>query len=322
MGIEHDPGVQWLLASDDPSIRYLTLTEVLGRSPRGRLARAAAASIVTGPKMRALLAGQRKDGGFGVHPYYKWTGAHWRLVSMVDLAIPRGEPRAVAAAETVLEWLGRTGANPGHAREVAGRIRRCASQEGNALGVCARLGMAADERVAGLAEALARWQWPDGGWNCDLNPSTRHSSFHETLATAWGLAEYQAATGDSRAMEAASAAAELFLRHRLFRSERTGEVIHPSWLRLRYPPYWHYGIVPALRVLGSLGLLSDPRAEEALDLVEEKRLADGRWPVEGAWWQRIGRTGRSSEVVDWGRRGANDMVTLNALRVLRLAGRL
>jgi hypothetical protein len=142
-------GVQWLLASDDPSIRYLTLTEVLGRSPRGRLARAAAASIVTGPKMRALLAGQRKDGGFGVHPYYKWTGAHWRLVSMVDLAIPRGEPNAVAASETVLDWLGRTGANPGHAREVAGRIRRCASQEGNALGVCARLGMAADERVAG-----------------------------------------------------------------------------------------------------------------------------------------------------------------------------
>ena len=35
-----------------------------------------------------LLAGQRRDGGFGVHPYRKWTGAHWRLVSLVELEVP------------------------------------------------------------------------------------------------------------------------------------------------------------------------------------------------------------------------------------------
>jgi hypothetical protein len=28
------------------------------------------------------------------------------------------------------------------------------------------------------------------------------------------------------------------------------------------------------------------------------------------------------EVVDWGRNGPNEMITLNALRVLKLAGRL
>lgn len=133
MGIEDDPGVRWLLASDDPSIRYLTLTDVLGRPLSARRVRAAARGILQGPKIRALLAGQREDGGFGVHPYQKWTGAHWRLVSMVDLAIPTGEPRAVAGAETVLEWLERAAASPHHAREVAGRIRRCASQEGTRL---------------------------------------------------------------------------------------------------------------------------------------------------------------------------------------------
>ena len=37
-----------------------------------------------GPKVTALLAGQRPDGGFGVRPCSKWTGAHWRLVSLVE----------------------------------------------------------------------------------------------------------------------------------------------------------------------------------------------------------------------------------------------
>jgi hypothetical protein len=321
MEIEDDPGVRWLLTSDDPSIRYLTLTEVLGRSPRGRQARAAAGKVLQGPKLRALLAGQRQDGGFGVHPYKKWTGAHWRLVSMVDLAIPPGEPRALAAAETVLHWLGRAAADPSHAREVAGRIRRCASQEGNALRVCSRLGLAADERVGRLAERLIGWQWPDGGWNCDPSPAARHSSFNETLATARGLAEYHAATGDAASLAAASEAIELLLRHRLFRSERTGQVINPTWLLLRYPPYWHYGMLAALGVVGLLGRLSDPRTDEALHLLEQKRLPDGRWPVEGTYWRRVGGAETSSEVVNWARRGPDEMITLQALRVLRLAER-
>jgi hypothetical protein len=321
MGVERDPAVRWLLTSDDPSIRYLTLTEVLGLSPgRGR-ARAAAADVLEGPRMRALLGGQREDGDFGVHPYRKWTGAHWRLISMVDLAIPAEEPRAIAAAETVLKWFGRANASPGHVREVRGRFRACASMEGNALGACSRLGMAKDERVTALAEALVRWQWPDGGWNCDRNPSAHHSSFNETLATAWGLAEYHAATGDGPALDAATRAGELFLRHQVLRSERTGEVINPVWTTLRYPPYWHYDVLHALRVLGKLGLVSDSRAEQALDLVERKRSGDGRWRVEGTYWKSVGGTAGNAEVVDWGRRGPNEMVTLNALRVLRQAGR-
>jgi hypothetical protein len=318
---ERDPAVQWLLASSDPSIRYLTLTEVLGKSPHRGRAREAADAVLQGPRMRTLLRGQRKDGGFGVHPYRKWSGAHWRLVSMVALAIPPGEPRAVAAAETVLGWMGRANANRGHATEIAGRYRVCASMEGNAVGVCSRLGLAEDERVGALVDGLVRWQWLDGGWNCDKNPEATHSSFNESLATAWGLAEYHAATGDRRAGEAAAAAGELFLRHRVFRSDRTGDVIKPVWLNLRYPPYWHYGLLQGLRVLGVLGLLRDPRAAEALDLLERKRLPDGRWKVEGRYWTPLRKEESNADIVDWGRSGPNEMVTLDALRVLHQARR-
>lgn len=73
-------------------------------------------------------------------------------------------------------------------------------------------------------------------------PSAASSSFHESLAPAWGLHEFWQATGDPAARDAASRAAELFLQHRLFRSLGTGQVIHRAWLAPHYPPYWHYDI--------------------------------------------------------------------------------
>lgn len=319
----HDPdedAIRWLLGSTDPSIRYLTRRDLLAESPRSRSLRAEREKILEGPRVRALLAGQRDDGGFGVHPYRKWTGAHWRLVSLVELGVPAGHPACLLAAEQVLRWL----LHPNHRSKVTvikGLARRCASMEGNALGVCASLGMSGDPRVRELASSLVEWQWPDGGWNCDILEDTSHSSFHETLRTTWGLAAYARCSGDADALACARRAAEFFLRHRLFRSERSGEVADPRWLRIRYPPYWHYDVLQASSVLSEVVGLSDQRLADALDIVESKRLREGTWRVEGCWWERRG-TGRLQEVVDWGRAGPNEMVTLNALRVLRAAGRV
>lgn len=297
----------WLMASPEPAVRYLTQRDVLGED-------VAADGILEGPKVKALLADQPG------HPYKKWTGAHWRLVSLVELAVPAGEPRAVAAAESVLAWLTGDGHRRG-VRVVNGLVRRCASQEGNALAACSRIGLAEDPRVELLARSLVEWQWPDGGWNCDDRATGRRSSFHESLAPAWGLHEYAEATGAAWAREAAERTAELFLDHRLFRSLRTGEVIHESWLAFHYPPYWHYDVLQALLVLSRLGKATDPRAEEALELVERRRLADGRWRPGGYWWRRPGSKAHT-DVVDWGRSEPNEMITLNALRILRAAGRL
>src|SRR5437879_10053699 len=85
-----DPAVNWLLESDDPSIRYLTLTEILDRPSNSKEVLSAKKQIPNGPVVKTLLAGQRADGGFGVDHYEEWTGAHWRLVSLVELGIPTG----------------------------------------------------------------------------------------------------------------------------------------------------------------------------------------------------------------------------------------
>jgi hypothetical protein len=308
--------VDWLLASTEPAIRHLTRRDLLGEpEPED------GAAILEGPKVRALLAGQRPDGGFGVHPYSKWIGAHWRLVSLVELAVPAGEPRAVAAAGTVLDWLTGDRHRRG-VKTVDGLTRRCASQEGNALAVCCRLGLADDARVELLARSLAEWQWPDGGWNCDLRASGRRSSFHESLPPAWGLHEYRLATGAAWAGKAADRAAELFLEHRVFRSLGDGSLINRQWAALHYPPYWHYDVLQALLVLARLGKARDPRAADALNLLLRRRLPDGRWRTGGSWWSLPEQGSRQPEVVDWGPGGPSEMLTLNALRVLCAAGRL
>ncbi len=68
-----------------------------------------------------------------------------------------------------------------------------------------------------------------------------------------------------------------------------------------------------------MGLAGDPRTQDALELLESRRLADGRWRAGGRWWKQPGAKGSNIEVVDWGRSGQNEMVTLNALRVLKAA---
>jgi len=98
-------------------------------------------------------------------------------------------------------------------------------------------------------------------------------------------------------------------------------VINRAWLAPHYPPYWHYDILQALLVLSRMGLAADSRAADALDELERRRLSDGRWRAGGRWWNPPDRK-YMHDLVDWGRSGPNEMITLNALRVLRAAGRL
>jgi hypothetical protein len=217
------------------------------------------------------------------------------------------------AAEQTLTWL----ASPRrlaeiHKRVIAGRVRRCGSQDGRGLWACCRLGLE-DERMDTLAESLVETQWPDGGWNCDRHRECTHSSFNETWGPIQGLAVYGAT-------DAAARGADFLLRHRLVFSERTGKPAHPVFLELAYPPYWHYDALVGLTTLERSVGLDDDRASDALDLVESKRQPDGTWRCERRWWKRPGSKGAGVEAVDWGP-AANELLTERARDLLQAAGR-
>ena len=301
-----------LLASREPAVRALTHRDLLGRRSRKD-----EAAILDGPAVRSLLAGQRPDGGFGGHPYNKWVGAHWRLVSLVELGIPPREPRAIAALDTVLAWL--TGS--GHVRGVpviAGLARRCGSQEGNALAVASRLGQAGDPRVEQLATALIGWQ---ARRRLELRSPPRGASvlLQRDAGADGGLHEYATASGSTDAAHAADRAAELFLEHRLFRALATGERINDEWLTPHWPPYWHYESLQALVILARMGRGTDPRAADAIEELEARRDAHGRWHGSRRWWKPPMPDGRrAAEAIDWSEDDLGDRITtLRALTVLR-----
>jgi hypothetical protein len=305
--------VDWLLKSPEPGIVMQTRRDLLGeRIP------IEPAAVLTGYAGGALIEGQGADGGFGVHPYAKWMGAHWRLIELADLGVVGDETHARAAVEPVLGWLlGKP--HLAGIKTIDGRTRRCASQEGNALAVCVRIGLHNDPRVTQLVDSLIKWQWPAGGWNCDLAPRVTHPSVHESLPPMWGLGEYASATGNTRAREAGDRAAEFFLDHRVYKSHRTGAPGNFRWLRIHYPTYWHYDVLLGLHALALVGRLPDRRADDALVLLREKQNRDGRWRPEGsAYWRRSGDAYR--DPVDWSGDLATQMLTLRALRVLRAAG--
>jgi hypothetical protein len=306
--------IERLLGSDEPAIRRLVEVDLLGRAPTITDDAVLAGALVSG-----LLAGQRRDGGFGHHPYSKWTGTHWRLVSLVELGVPRAEQRVQAALDAELAWLD----SPDHLqwlRRIKGIIRSHASIAGNGLAVAARLGRADDPRARRLVDGLLEWQWPDGGWNCDRNAvPPLHSSVHESLPAAWGLHEYAAATGDEAAAAAADRAAEFFLAHRVYRSHRSDRLLASGVTTIHYPPYWHYDLLQALLVLARMGRATDPRAADAIGVLRAARAADGTWHATKHYWRAPGRSANPNEVIDWGVH-AHEMATLNGLRVLAAAG--
>jgi hypothetical protein len=169
-----------------------------------------------------------------------------------------------------------------------------------------------------------RWQWPDGGWNCDRKPEATRSSFWESLIPLRALSLYGRERRSEQALEAARRAAEVFLRRRLFRRERDGAIMNEQFVKLRYPWYWKYDILFGLKVMAEAGFIGDARCRESLDLLESKRLDDGGFPAEEVYYRLTDVLEYGRSVVDWGgvsKSQMNEFVTVDALYVLSEAGK-
>ena len=169
-----------------------------------------------------------------------------------------------------------------------------------------------DHRLDTLVDYAVAAQMPDGGWNCQRPYGATHSSVHTTLSVLEGLRLYELQRGrNAEAVRAAQCRArEFLLMHRLFRSDRTGEIINPIFLRFSFPPRWHYDILRALDYFQAVNAPRDPRLTEAVEIVRRGQGEDGRWPLQnryrGKTYFELERLGNPSR---WN--------TLRALRVLK-----
>src|SRR5207302_6783047 len=331
--------VERLLASEEPSIRWKVRVQVLREDRASPRIHALERRIRRSPRVRTLLAGLIRPGvRDGVRdPYSKWQGAHWVLASLADIGYPRASRALLPLRDRLLDrWLGdvyyrefdATTKSEAYRKSgvplVRGRYRRCASQQGNALYFLEKLGIS-DDRSDALVERLLHWQWPDGGWNCDRRPEADTSSFWESRLPMLGLAVYSRRSGDRAARDAAARAAEVFLSRHLFLGMHNGRVMNKEFVSLHYPLYYAYDILGGLNAMAEMGMITDPRCEKALDLLESKELPGGGWAAEKRFYKVSPKGETRTDSVDWGgtkETAMNEWVTADALSVLRAAGRL
>ena len=319
--------IKQILNSSEASIRYKILVNVLGKKLSSKEVSDTQQEIKESLRVKALLSEQIENGEIPYYAYAKWYGAHWVLAALADIGYPSGDKSLEPLVAQELKWI-LSPAHTEHVRLIAGRYRRCGSQEGNALYTLLTLGFGGDG-CDQIADNLIKWQWDDGGWNCDKKPEAKNSSFHETILPLRSLSLHARLTGNKKSKEAAERAAEIFLKRRLFRKLSDGTIIRPDFVKLHYPCYWHYDFLFGLKVMAEAGFIHNKRCNEALDLLESKRLPDGGFPAESKYYHFIGvktkerKSGAS--LVKWGAistKKMNEFVTADVLYVLKASGRL
>jgi hypothetical protein len=307
-----DDPIDWLMAGD-PAIRWQTLHYLLD-APEREWKAEQQRTLETGWGAR-LLAQQDLNGGWGGGIYSpKWTSATYTLLLLRSIGIPPDCEAARRGARLVLgELLGAT----------------CDAVFGRQLAACDRciVGMILqlavyfevdDQRIDAIVDNLLSEIMPDSGWNCRRLRHSRphHSSFHTTFNVLDGLREYIELCNGARrddALAAERSALELLLQHRLFKSDKTGQVIHKNFTMLSFPYRWHYDLLRGLEYFARAAAPRDSRAQDAIDLLRGRQRTDGRWPVQHKY---SGKVFFEMELIG----GPSRWNTLRALRVLRWWG--
>lgn len=273
--------IDWLLEGD-PAIRWQVMRDLQDRARKDwEPERAKVASEGWGA---ALLAEQAPDGSWGGGLYGpKWTSTFYTLFQLTAFGLPRGNPQASAAATLLFE----KGLCADGGLRLWGNHLVRPSRQGR-LGEICETGMGLSMLANYLprlgdaqpvAECLLAAQTPDGGWNCQR--SSNHGSFHTSISVLEGMRERSASTGGSpRIEEAAARGREFFLNHQMYRSHRTGEVVKDAMTRFTFPYHWYFDVLRGLDYFQSVDAARDERLADAIKLLESRRQADGRWPMQ------------------------------------------
>lgn len=293
----------------DPAIRWQTMRDLLGSS-RAQWQFEQRRTLKEGWGAKLLLM-QDSDGKWGGGLYSpKWTSTTYTLLTLRNIGIPRNCKEARQGARLALDGILGETCNYKFQEQLT-RCDRCVVGMMLLLAVYFEID---NERIDAIVENLLDEVMPDGGWNCKrkLHRST-HSSFHTTINVLEGLREYiELRKGALRkdALIAEKKALEFMLEHKLFRSDKTNQIINKKFTLFSYPYQWYYDVLRGLSYFARVNAVHDPHLQDAIDLLYQRQRKDGLWPVQhrhpGRIYFDMEKTGGPSR---WN--------TLRALRVLR-----
>ena len=295
----------WLLDSD-PAIRWQALRDLTDATDAEVAAERA--KVATEGWGAQLLAAQDPDGRWGGGTFFpEWISTEATLTLLRLFGLDPESPSARGAIAPVHE-AARWDYDP-NLRFFEGEVEPCIN--GRAVSIGAYFG----RDVRGIVDRLLTEQMADGGWNCEQENGSTRGSFDTTLNVLEGLLEFERSNDrDSDVAAARERGQEYLLERRLLRRLTDGEIGEPRWLQLAFPNAWRYDVARVLDYFREAMAGPDDRMAEALDILESKRDADGRWPLDRAYHDKL--------LVDFGERegGPSRWITLRAMRVLRWAG--
>jgi hypothetical protein len=267
--------IAWLMEGD-PVIRSQTMRALTGQPEEAW--QAERQRTVQEGWGAQFLEQLRPDGTW---PAGRWTDTIWTLLTLIECGLP---PDHLPLHDAAQRFLDRH-LTPERAKDEKWLLQRMDLCH---LGFWLRIGsyfLGNDDRLALLAHTVLGAQMSDGGWNCRIRnyPQTHHSSFHTTFNVLEGLA-LAAETGHlarEAFRQSELRALEFMLAHRLYRSDRTGEIIQERLTSLTFPSYWHYTVLRGLEYLRDRPEMNDPRLDDPIALLVSRRRPNGRWPLEG-----------------------------------------
>jgi hypothetical protein len=227
-----------------------------------------------------LLSCRLPSGHWGKSFYQpKWISSHYTLLELKYLAIPPGN-------KTIRETLNIIFENEkgpdGGIRPIGTLQKSDVCVNGMVLNYSSYF-QVNEELLKSVIDFLLSEKMSDGGFNCHSNRiGAMHSSLHTTLSVLEGILEYKRNGYSYRLKELEidrSEAQEFILMHRFYRSDKTGDIINPNFLKLYYPSRWYYDILKALDYFRLAGVYYDNRMDDAIRVINSKRNKDGLWKL-------------------------------------------
>jgi hypothetical protein len=298
--------IKWLLEGD-PSIRWQTMQDLL--SAKKKKVNIERSKLEKEGWCKKLLSNQNKSGMWGNGLYTpKWISTTYTMLLLRNLGVPTTNEKALKACKVLID----NGFYKDYGicfSESWKRGETCIT--GMILSILSYF-KHEDERVDKLVEHIFGQQMDDGGWNCQLYRGATHSSLHTTISVLEGLREHEKSFKKNIDLirDSQKKGIEFILRHKLFRSHRTGEIINTKFTLFSFPTRWHYDILRALDYFQECKYERDERMTEAIEIVKNRQDTDGKWKLQNKYPGKVffdlEKVGEASRIN-----------TLRALRVLK-----
>lgn len=256
------------------------------------------------------LSFRKKEGHWGDRFYQpKWISTHYTVLDLKNLSIsPNNELIRQSLSQVLEEPKGSDGGISPFGKE-----KKCdVCVNGMFLNYASYFRMK-EKELKSIVDFLLAEHMEDGGFNCRSNSiGAKHSSLHSTLSVIEGILEYSRNGYQYKLKKLKSAekkSREFLLQHRLFRSDRSGNIIDKKMLLLSYPSRWRYDILRSLDYFQNASVEYDPRMQDAIDVLKNKQRTDKTWPVQA---KHPGKTHFDMEKTG----GPSRWNTLRAMRVI------